>query len=43
METKIKFIEEEIDIRIESLKDQLEEARDKLKDKLKAIKADSLK
>ena len=37
---KVKFIEEEIDIRIESIKDQLEIAREKLKNELYKIKAE---
>lgn len=39
LNVKAKFIEEEIDIRIESIKDQLEIAKEKLKMDLKKIKS----
>jgi hypothetical protein len=38
MEIKIEYIEEEIDIRFESLINQLEEARKKLKEKFNYLK-----
>ena len=39
----MKYIEEEIDIRVESIKIEVEEVGEKLKEKLKEMKKDILK